>query len=45
MRINCPFLSIGLITYPDGGLISSVSDLGKYLSELIRGYAGKGLRS
>ena len=31
-----------LITYPDGGLISSVSDLGKYLSELIRGYKGNG---
>jgi CubicO group peptidase (beta-lactamase class C family) len=31
-----------LITYPDGGMISSVTDLGKYLSELIRGYSGKG---
>jgi len=31
-----------MITYPDGGLITSVSDLGKFLSELIRGYNGKG---
>jgi len=31
-----------LITYPDGGLMTSSSDLGKYLSELISGYCGKG---
>ena len=31
-----------LITYPDGGLITSVSDLGLYLSELIKGYNGNG---
>jgi CubicO group peptidase (beta-lactamase class C family) len=31
-----------LITYPDGGLISSVKDLGKYLTELIKGYRGEG---
>jgi len=31
-----------LITYPDGGLITSSSDLGKYLSELISGYSGSG---
>lgn len=31
-----------LITYPDGGLITSVHDKAKYLSELIRGHAGKG---
>ncbi|MEL7005642.1 MAG: serine hydrolase domain-containing protein [Bacteroidota bacterium] len=31
-----------LITYPDGGLITSINDLGLYLSELIRGYSGKG---
>lgn len=31
-----------LITYPDGGLITSSNDLGKYLSELISGYAGSG---
>jgi len=31
-----------LITYPDGGLITSVSDFSKYLKEIIRGYAGKG---
>ncbi len=32
-----------LITYPDGGLITSPSDLGKYLSELIKGHAGEGV--
>lgn len=31
-----------LITYPDGGFITSVNDLGKYLSELIKGYSGNG---
>ena len=32
----------GLTTYPDGGFISSVADLSKYLCELIRGYQGQG---
>ncbi len=32
----------GLITYPDGGFISSIADLSQYLRELIRGYQGKG---
>jgi len=31
-----------LITYPDGGMRTSVNDMGKYLSELIRAQAGKG---
>ena len=31
-----------LITYPDGGFITSVADLGKYLGELIKGYSGNG---
>lgn len=31
-----------LITYPDGGFITSIADLGKYLSELIKGYSGNG---
>ena len=35
-----PFYS--LITYPDGGLITSANDLSKYLIELIKGYNGKG---
>jgi len=35
-----PFYS--LITYPDGGQITSVNDLGKYLTELIKGYSGNG---
>ena len=30
-----------LITYPDGGLISNISDLSRYLSEMIRAYSGK----
>lgn len=32
-----------LITYPDGGLITSIFDLGKYLSELIKGHCGEGI--
>lgn len=39
-RKPIPFYS--LITYPDGGLITSIDDLSKYLQELIRGYMGKG---
>ncbi|AXT54602.1 class A beta-lactamase-related serine hydrolase [Aquimarina sp. AD1] len=31
-----------LVNYPDGGLITSSSDLGKYLTELIAGYSGNG---
>lgn len=31
-----------LVNYPDGGLITSSNDLGKYLSELISGYSGNG---
>lgn len=31
-----------MVTYPDGGLISSVGDLGLFLSELIKGYKGSG---
>ena len=31
-----------LVNFPDGGLITSSSDLGRYLSELISGYAGEG---
>lgn len=30
------------ITYPDGGLITSSSDIAKYLTELIQGYSGNG---
>lgn len=29
-------------TYPDGGFITSINDLSKYLTELIKGYSGKG---
>lgn len=35
-----PFYSA--ITYPDGMLISSSSDMAKYLVELIKGYSGEG---
>ena len=31
-----------ILSYPDGGLISSSTDLGLFLSELIKGYNGKG---
>ena len=31
-----------LVNYPDGGFITSSNDLGKYLTELISGYAGNG---
>lgn len=34
--------SYQLINYPDGGLITSSNDLGKYLVELISGYNGTG---
>lgn len=37
-----PLAFYTLITYPDGGLITSSADLGKYLSELIKGYDGNG---
>lgn len=30
------------VTYPDGGLITSVNDLSKFLTELIKGYNGNG---
>jgi hypothetical protein len=30
------------VNYPDGGLITSSTDLGKYLTELIEGYNGNG---
>lgn len=30
------------ITYPDGGLMSSVNDLSKFLAEIIKGYQGNG---
>lgn len=39
-KVELPHYS--LITYPDGGLITSISDMAKYLSELIKGYAGNG---
>ena len=32
-----------LVNYPDGGLITSSHDLAKYLSEIIKGYAGNGV--
>lgn len=39
-QTELPYYS--MITYPDGGLITSAADLGRFLSELIRGYNGKG---
>lgn len=37
-----PLPYYGLATYPDGGFLSSVADLSKYLRELNRGYQGQG---
>ena len=39
-NLEIPYYS--LVTYPDGGLITSVADMGKYLTELIKGFAGEG---
>lgn len=39
---NTPLPKYSLVTYPDGGLITSANDLSKYLSELIKGYTGGG---
>lgn len=40
IETELPYYS--LITYPDGGFITNISDLGKYLTELIKGYSGNG---
>lgn len=37
-----PLAPYSLVNYPDGGLMTTAEDLGKYLSELIRGYSGEG---
>ena len=37
-----PLAPYALVNFPDGGLMTSAEDLGKYLSELIRGYSGNG---
>ena len=37
-----PLPHYSLTTYPDGGFISSVADMSRYLRELIRGYEGQG---
>ena len=39
---DSPLPKYSLVTYPDGGLLTTVNDLAKYLSELIRGKQGKG---
>ena len=41
--VDNPFNFYTLITYPDGGLITSVHDLAIYLNELIKGYSGRGI--
>ncbi|MFK7799596.1 MAG: serine hydrolase domain-containing protein [Aureispira sp.] len=40
IKTELPYYS--LITYPDGGFITNLNDLGKYLTELIKGYSGNG---
>ncbi|NLR93769.1 serine hydrolase domain-containing protein [Flammeovirga agarivorans] len=42
MNKEIPFPSYHLVTYPDGGFITSSDNLGKYLTELIKGYHGQG---
>jgi CubicO group peptidase (beta-lactamase class C family) len=37
-----PLPPYSLVTYPDGGFISSAEDMGKYLTELLNGFTGKG---
>ena len=37
-----PLAFYSLVTYPDGGLRTSASDISKYASELLRGTAGRG---
>ncbi len=40
--VDTAFVDYQLINYPDGGLLTSASDLSKLLAELIRGYHGGG---
>lgn len=40
LQTELPYYS--LFTYPDGGFITNINDLGKYLTELIKGYSGNG---
>ncbi len=40
LETELPFYS--LITYPDGGMLTSAHDLAKYLTELIKGKSGNG---
>jgi CubicO group peptidase (beta-lactamase class C family) len=40
--VNTELPYYSLITYPDGGLLTNMTDFGKYLTELIKGYMGKG---
>lgn len=37
-----PYPYYSLNTYPDGGMLTTSSDMGKYILELIKGYSGKG---
>lgn len=39
-KTEVPYYS--LITYPDGGFLTTINDLSKYLNELIKGYSGSG---
>jgi CubicO group peptidase (beta-lactamase class C family) len=40
--LDTPVTPYYLITYPDGGLITSATDMGKYLVEIMLGFAGEG---
>lgn len=39
-KMEVPYYS--LITYPDGGFLTNVNDLAKYLNEIMKGYLGNG---
>lgn len=39
---NTPLPYYQTATYPDGGFMTNINDLSKYLTELIKGYNGKG---
>ncbi|MDR4890913.1 MULTISPECIES: serine hydrolase domain-containing protein [unclassified Chryseobacterium] len=41
-NVDTPLPYYQSATYPDGGFITSINDLSKYLTELIKGYLGKG---
>ena len=39
---STPYPFYSLNTYPDGGLLTTPGDMGKYICELLKGFSGKG---